>query len=75
MTNGSKHEGLRGMEGSLKVSRRWVVTPIFLTFSRVSEYIDEGEKTRWGHSGFQRFRRALAVIYFVLLQRKVEACL
>lgn len=66
---GSKRKGLRGME----VSRRWVVTPIFLTFSRVAKCTGEGEKARKGHSGFQRFRKALAVIYFVLLQGKLEA--
>ena len=70
---GSKHGRTRWMEGSLEVSRRWVVTPMFLNFSKVIEHIGEGEKARQGNTGFWRFRKAPAVIYFVLLQGKVEA--
>lgn len=70
---GSKHGRTRWMEGSLKVSRRWVVTPMFLTFSKMTKHFGEGEKARQGNTGFWRLRKAPAVIYFVLLQGKVKA--
>lgn len=70
---GSKHGRTRWTEESLEISRRWVVTPTFLSFSKMTEHIGEGEKARQGNTGFWRLRKAPAVIQFVLLQEKVEA--
>lgn len=60
---GSKHGRTRWMEGSLEVSRRWVVTFMFLAFSKMTKHIGEEKKARQENGGFWRLRKAPAVIY------------